>query len=58
MYHLFFLDLDDKASNLASLSHKYRKDAHYLNLKSSYAKIAAVVIIIIILLLFLRYLIF
>jgi len=50
--------LDDKASNLASLSQKYRKDAHYLNLKSGYVKIAAIVIIIILLLLFFRYYIF
>jgi len=50
--------LDDKASNLATLSQKYKKDAHYLNLKSSYAKIGAVLVIIVIFLLFLRYWVF
>jgi len=47
--------LDDKASNLASLSQKYRKDAHYLNLKSSYFKIAAIVVVFVVILLFIRY---
>merc|ERR1712226_1652297 len=50
--------LDDKASKLATLSQKYKKDAHYLNLKSSYAKIGAVLVIIVIFLLFLRYWVF
>ena len=50
--------LDDKASNLASLSQKYKKDAHFLNLKSSYAKIAAIVVIIVICLLFIKFWIF
>lgn len=50
--------LDDKASNLATLSQKYKKDAHYLNLKSSYVKIAGIVVIIILFLLFLRYWVF
>lgn len=50
--------LDDKASNLATLSQKYKKDAHVLNLKSSYAKIAAIIVIIVLFLLFLRYYIF
>ncbi|KAK3087096.1 hypothetical protein FSP39_001603 [Pinctada imbricata] len=48
--------LDNKASNLSSLSQKYKKDATYLNLRSSYAKIAAIVIVIIVFLLFVRYL--
>uniref|UniRef100_A0A0B6Y766 Vesicle-trafficking protein SEC22b n=2 Tax=Arion vulgaris TaxID=1028688 RepID=A0A0B6Y766_9EUPU len=47
--------LDTKASNLSSASLKYKKDAKYLNLRSSYAKIAAVVIVVILFLLFLRY---
>uniref|UniRef100_A0A8W8L466 Vesicle-trafficking protein SEC22b n=2 Tax=Magallana gigas TaxID=29159 RepID=A0A8W8L466_MAGGI len=47
--------LDSKASNLSVISQKYRKDARYLNLRSTYAKIAAIVIVIIVLLLFLRY---
>lgn len=47
--------LDTKASNLSTLSSKYKKDAKYLNLRSSYAKIAAIVIVIIVFLLFIRY---
>ncbi|XP_064616081.1 vesicle-trafficking protein SEC22b-like [Liolophura sinensis] len=47
--------LDTKASNLSSLSQKYRKDAKYLNLRSSYAKVAAVIIVVVIVLLFLRF---
>ncbi|XP_062604938.1 vesicle-trafficking protein SEC22b-like [Saccostrea cucullata] len=50
-------ELDSKASNLSVMSQKYRKDARYLNLRSTYAKIAAIVIVIIVLLLFLRYMI-
>jgi len=50
-----FLALDDKASNLATLSQKYKKDAHYLNLKSSYFKIAAIVVVFVVILLFIRY---
>lgn len=50
--------LDDKASSLATMSQKYKKDAHYLNLKSTYMKIAAIIVIIVLLLLFLRYWIF
>ncbi|KAE8291157.1 Vesicle-trafficking protein SEC22b-B SEC22 vesicle-trafficking protein-like protein B-B [Larimichthys crocea] len=33
--------LDTKASNLSSLSKKYRSDAKYLNTRSTYAKVAA-----------------
>lgn len=33
--------LDSKASNLSSLSKKYRSDAKYLNTRSTYAKLAA-----------------
>ncbi|ESN90195.1 hypothetical protein HELRODRAFT_90867 [Helobdella robusta] len=47
--------LDDKASNLASLSQKYKKDAHFLNIKSSYVKVCASVIIIIIFIVFIRF---
>ncbi len=50
--------LDDKASSLATMSQKYKKDAHYLNLRSSFAKISAVVIIIVVIFLFLWYWIF
>ena len=52
---MIFSVLDDKASNLSSLSQKYKKDAHTLNLRSSYAKIGAVVVIMVIFLLYLRY---
>lgn len=47
--------LDTKASNLSTLSSKYKKDAKYLNLRSTYAKIAAIVIVIVVFLLFIRY---
>ncbi|XP_025111643.1 vesicle-trafficking protein SEC22b-like [Pomacea canaliculata] len=47
--------LDTKASNLSTLSQKYKKDAKYLNLRSSYAKIGAVVVVVIVFLLFIRY---
>lgn len=52
---VFHAALDKKASDLSSQSLKYKKDAKYLNMRSSYAKIAAVVIVIILFLLFLRY---
>ncbi|XP_039269379.2 vesicle-trafficking protein SEC22b-like [Styela clava] len=48
-------DLGDKASNLATLSHKYKQDAHFLNLRSSYAKIAAIIILLVIFLIYIRY---
>lgn len=48
-------ELDNKASNLSFVSQKYRKDAAYLNLRSSYAKIAAIVIVVIVFLLFFRF---
>ncbi|XP_060066064.1 vesicle-trafficking protein SEC22b-like [Ylistrum balloti] len=48
-------ELDSKASSLSDMSKTYRKDAHNLNLRSSYAKIGAVLIIVIVFLLFLRY---
>ncbi|XP_077986768.1 vesicle-trafficking protein SEC22b-like [Glandiceps talaboti] len=47
--------LDDKASNLSSLSKKYKQDAKYLNLRSTHAKIAAIVVVIIMLLVYIRY---
>ncbi|KPM05422.1 vesicle-trafficking protein SEC22b-A-like protein [Sarcoptes scabiei] len=34
-------DLDNKATNLSILSQKYKKDARYLNLRATYAKLAA-----------------
>lgn len=33
-------ELDNKATNLSALSQKYKKDARYLNLRATYAKIA------------------
>jgi vesicle transport protein SEC22 len=34
-------ELDNKASNLSMMSQKYKKDARYLNLSQTYAKLAA-----------------
>ncbi|GAB1597662.1 vesicle-trafficking protein SEC22b-like [Argonauta hians] len=48
--------LGNKASNLSILSQQYKKDATYLNLRSTYAKAAAVVIVIVVLMLFIRFL--
>lgn len=39
-YVSFHTELDNKASNLSALSQKYKKDARYLNLRATYAKIA------------------
>ncbi|VDI11805.1 vesicle transport protein SEC22, partial [Mytilus galloprovincialis] len=47
--------LDMKASNLSSVSQKYKKDSAYLNLRSSYAKIAAIIIVVIVFLLFIKF---
>jgi len=49
--------LDDKAQGLSVLSQKYKKDAKFLNLKSTYAKIAAVLIVILVFFLFLRFIV-
>lgn len=38
-------DLDNKASSLSMMSAKYKKDARYLNMSQTYAKIAAVGIV-------------
>lgn len=48
-------ELGNKASDLASISTKYKKDAHMLNLRSSYAKMGALVLIVIIFCIYLRY---
>ncbi|XP_022107934.1 vesicle-trafficking protein SEC22b-like [Acanthaster planci] len=48
-------DLDNKASNLSSLSKKYKQDAKYLNLRSRNAKIAAVITLLVVFLIYLRY---
>lgn len=50
--------LDDKAQNLRLNSEKYRKNAHNLNLKSTYAKIGAAVLLVVIFLLFMKFYIF
>ncbi|XP_028987669.1 vesicle-trafficking protein SEC22b-A [Betta splendens] len=47
--------LDTKASNLSSLSKKYRSDAKYLNTRSTYAKVAAVAVFFITLIIYLRF---
>ncbi len=52
---IFYTELDSKASNLSSLSQKYRQDAKYLNLRSRNAKIAAVVTLVVVFLVYLRY---
>uniref|UniRef100_A0A8I3N3N7 Vesicle-trafficking protein SEC22b n=1 Tax=Canis lupus familiaris TaxID=9615 RepID=A0A8I3N3N7_CANLF len=44
--------LDSKANNLSSLSKKYRQDAKYLNMRSTYAKLAAVAVFFIMLIVF------
>ena len=45
-------DLDNKASNLSLMSQKYRKDTRYLNISSTYAKIAASGIILLVFVLY------
>lgn len=47
--------LDTKASNLSSLSKKYRSDAKYLNTRSTYAKVAAVAVFFITLIIYVRF---
>jgi len=44
--------LDTKASGLQILSQKYKKDARYLNLKSTYAKVAAGCIVVMVFVLY------
>ncbi|KAL4608129.1 vesicle-trafficking protein SEC22b-B-like isoform X1 [Arapaima gigas] len=46
--------LDSKASNLSSLSKKYRGDAKYLNTRSTYAKLAAGAVVFITLIIYER----
>lgn len=48
-------ELGNKAGDLASISAKYKKDAHMLNLRSSYAKMGALVLIVVIFCIYLRY---
>ncbi|XP_071764134.1 vesicle-trafficking protein SEC22b-A [Centroberyx gerrardi] len=47
--------LDTKASNLSSLSKKYRSDAKYLNTRSAYAKVAAGAVFFITLIIYVRF---
>ncbi|XP_034277306.1 vesicle-trafficking protein SEC22b-B-like [Pantherophis guttatus] len=47
--------LDSKASNLSTLSKKYRHDAKLLNSRSAYAKAAATGLIFMVLLLYIRF---
>uniref|UniRef100_W5MVY9 SEC22 homolog B, vesicle trafficking protein a n=2 Tax=Lepisosteus oculatus TaxID=7918 RepID=W5MVY9_LEPOC len=47
--------LDSKASNLSSLSKKYRSDAKYLNTRSTYAKLAAGAVFFIMLIVYVRF---
>ncbi|XP_070792691.1 vesicle-trafficking protein SEC22b-B-like [Pituophis catenifer annectens] len=47
--------LDSKASNLSTLSKKYRQDAKLLNSRSAYAKAAATGLIFMVLLLYVRF---
>ncbi|XP_061696239.1 vesicle-trafficking protein SEC22b-like [Syngnathoides biaculeatus] len=47
--------LDTKASNLSTLSKKYRSDAKYLNTRSTYAKVAAVAVFFITLIIYVRF---
>nr|XP_020442389.1 vesicle-trafficking protein SEC22b-like [Monopterus albus] len=47
--------LDTKASNLSTLSKKYRSDAKYLNTRSMYAKVAAVAVCFITLIIYVRF---
>ncbi|XP_026169137.1 vesicle-trafficking protein SEC22b-A [Mastacembelus armatus] len=47
--------LDTKASNLSTLSKKYRSDAKYLNTRSTYAKVAAVAVVFITLIIYVRF---
>ncbi|XP_033506690.1 vesicle-trafficking protein SEC22b-A [Epinephelus fuscoguttatus] len=47
--------LDTKASNLSSLSKKYRSDAKDLNTRSTYAKVAAVAVFFITLVVYVRF---
>lgn len=50
--------LDNKASNLSSISKKYKSNADKLNRQSTYARIGAIVVLIIILLLVLKFYLF
>ncbi|CAG0921704.1 unnamed protein product [Notodromas monacha] len=45
-------ELEGKAHGLSMMSQKYKKDARYLNLSSTYAKVAAVGVVLFVLFLY------
>lgn len=45
-------DLDTKANSLSMMSQKYKKDARYLNLSQTYAKVAAAGVIVFVIFLY------
>ena len=45
-------ELDNKANNLSMMSQKYKKDARYLNLSQTYAKVAAAGILVFVIVLY------
>ncbi|CAK9292075.1 unnamed protein product, partial [Gordionus sp. m RMFG-2023] len=47
--------LDDKATHLSLLSQKYKKEAHALNLRSSYLKIGILLFLVLILCAYIRF---
>ncbi|XP_016898062.1 vesicle-trafficking protein SEC22b-A isoform X2 [Cynoglossus semilaevis] len=47
--------IDTRASNLSTLSKKYRSNASYLNTRSTYAKVAALAVFFITLIVYLRF---
>ncbi len=47
--------MEDKTDKLSVLSKKYKEDARYLNLRSTYMKIIAIVIIVVLALLYVRF---
>lgn len=49
---LSFPDLETKASGLSTMSKKYHKDAQYLNMRSTVAKIAAGAVVTLVFLLY------
>ncbi|CAB3984720.1 Vesicle-trafficking SEC22b [Paramuricea clavata] len=51
-------ELDDKAGKLKYQSGKYKSDAQYLNLRTAYAKYAAVAIVLLIFIIYVRYWLF
>lgn len=52
LFILSFPDLETKASGLSTMSKKYHKDAQYLNMRSTVAKIAAGAVVTLVFLLY------